>query len=427
MSESSSKSGTEGGIVLRLGLVGLIVFSATLVLAGGLISAVLLSGFSTHVGSSPKSVSSSNSQAGRGGAESSAETPAWGDLLTSEIELERPEEYVAFEVGTNQAPSWFFEKMSPDQARGLMLSCGLSAAQTDQALTPVRCAVSAAGTLVRPEEQLIFSLTPGIREKLYRELAKSAGNHYMQYPFFFPEQHASDWLKNAKLAPELVARIDKLIYPRGTVWCFSDFEVIMRGISSEEDRITLVKALSRQPAVLARLRIKPDTDIDRLLGYWGRGIQVKDARPLLESLKRLGTERDLSLLYLLPRFARERLYTFPMPPRPNDPPIDCHWSTMNFFNEVPDDRFTNPVYTVQYLTTNFYRVAKPSLYGDIVLVLNEQGNAIHSAVYLADDIVFTKNGNNFSQPWMLMRLKDVVGDYAGDAPPRMLFYRGKGL
>jgi hypothetical protein len=59
------------------------------------------------------------------------------------------------------------------------------------------------------------------------------------------------------------------------------------------------------------------------------------------------------------------------------------------------------------------------------LVLNKDGNAIHSVVYLADDIVFTKNGNNYAQPWMLMRLKDVLSDYSGANPARTIVYRSK--
>src|SRR5262249_5969955 len=105
--------------------------------------------------------------------------------------------------------------------------------------------------------------------------------------------------------------------------------------------------------------------------------------------------------------------------------IDCHWSTMNFFNEVPDNRFANPGYTVDYLRSHYYTVAKANSYGDIVLVLNTEGNAIHSAVYLADDILFTKNGNNFAQPWMLVRLKDLIAMYAPSGLPNLAFYRNK--
>jgi len=179
--------------------------------------------------------------------------------------------------------------------------------------------------------------------------------------------------------------------------------------------------------VMAGIRIRPDTDIDKLLGYWAwpGGIRVKDVQPLLESLKNLPDGR-IGLVYLLPQFARQRLYTFPMPSRPGDAVMDCHWSTMNFFNELPDDHFTDPAYTVKFLEKNYYQIATPTKYGDIILFLDgESNNAIHSAVYLAGDLVFTKNGNNMSQPWMVMHLKDLTTKYESDGPGRMLVYRNR--
>jgi hypothetical protein len=247
----------------------------------------------------------------------------------------------------------------------------------------------------------------------------------MEFPFNVPGNDPDGWFAESKVEEAVAAKIKKLLYPRGGGLCFSDFELVLRSLPSAQQRMAVVKALSRQPALLVRLRVRPDTDLEKVLGYWDRGLQVKDTRPLLESLQRLPEGGNVSLLYLLPSFARQRLYTYPLPPHPNDPAIDCHWSTMNFFNDPPDDRFANPDYTVQYLRTNFYVVARPSLYGDVVLVLNEQGNAIHSAVYLAEDIVFTKNGNNYAQPWMLMRMKDLLADYSSDGPPKMAVYRNK--
>jgi hypothetical protein len=99
---------------------------------------------------------------------------------------------------------------------------------------------------------------------------------------------------------------------------------------------------------------------------------------------------------------------------------------MNFFNETPDDRFTDPAYTVRYIEANYYQIAKATKYGDIILFMDgDSNNAIHSAVYLADDIVFTKNGNNMAQPWMLMHLKDLMMKYESDGPGRMLIYRNR--
>ena len=100
---------------------------------------------------------------------------------------------------------------------------------------------------------------------------------------------------------------------------------------------------------------------------------------------------------------------------------------MNFFNAVPDNRFSEPAYTVDYLKSHFYQIAKPSAYGDRIFLLDKNGNAIHSAVYLADDIVFTKNGNNYTQPWMLMHLNDLLAEYTSDEPPTIVVYRDKNL
>jgi hypothetical protein len=188
-----------------------------------------------------------------------------------------------------------------------------------------------------------------------------------------------------------------------------------------------VKALSHQSAVLMGIRVWPDSDIDKIINYWSwpAGVRIVDVRPFLESLRREPDGGAASILYFLPPFARARLYTYPLPSQPGDPAMDCHWTTMNFFNETPDNRFSDPKYTVDYLLSHYYKIGKPTIYGDLIFLLNKNGNAIHSAVYLADDIVFTKNGNNFAQPWMLMHLKDLLDEYSVDGPPDVIFYRNK--
>ena len=56
---------------------------------------------------------------------------------------------------------------------------------------------------------------------------------------------------------------------------------------------------------------------------------------------------------------------------------------------------------------------------------------MHAAVYIADDIVFTKNGFHCTQPWILMHLKDMVETYAARLPTgkqlNVLYYRRKNL
>ena len=49
----------------------------------------------------------------------------------------------------------------------------------------------------------------------------------------------------------------------------------------------------------------------------------------------------------------------------------------------------------------------PYQYGDILEFLTAEGNAVHACVYIADDIVFTKNGEGMIKPWVLMWLSSV--------------------
>src|SRR2546421_6117613 len=106
--------------------------------------------------------------------------------------------------------------------------------------------------------------------------------------------------------------VKELLYPLRGMQCFSDYETVLRRITSEPERFRFITALSRQSAVLVRVRIRHDTDIDKLLGYWGHGARSKDLRPLLESIQRLQDGATISLMYFLPPFVRERLYTFPV-------------------------------------------------------------------------------------------------------------------
>jgi hypothetical protein len=417
----------EGSVSVQFSLVGLIIFSLALVLAGGalVLGGTVLARSRNSAGAEAyrQGFDSSNSASER--MLTSKDAPPWGDLLVHDISVERPEEYIGYESRSNGPALWVFDRMTPDSARSLMISCGVAEAQVNRALSPTMMTTTPSNTTVQVDEELVFSLTPPVRAKLYQALGSSPENHYMQFPFNVPNQDVDGWFAGSKVDDSVIAKIRKLIYPRGPGLSFSDFELVMNAMPSDQERMILVKTLSRQAGLLVRVQVRPDTDLDRLLGYWSKGLQAKDTRPLLESVRRLPGGGTVSIMYLLSHFARERLYTFPVPPKPGDPAMDCHWSTMNFFNDPPDNRFANPAYTVRYLQDNYYAVSRANQYGDVVLVLNQRGDAIHSAIYLAEDIVFTKNGNNYAQPWMLVRLKDLEADYSCEPGVHLAVYRNK--
>ncbi|MGC3957295.1 MAG: hypothetical protein QM813_04805 [Verrucomicrobiota bacterium] len=353
--------------------------------------------------------------------------PPWGELIKFDLEVEQPDEYVAFEPVSNRVTRWVFPDQTPAQVRTSLQTAGFNAKQIESALTPSAVTTAPDATLITPNSELIHSLTAEVRKNLYTELAHTDRNRYMRFPYCFMTNHAEEFFAKSGVAPEVISHVAKLTYERYGNYYFSDVETVLNQIPTSEARLHFFKTLSRSSVVMARLRVRPNTDIEKLIGYWAGNklVRQKDLKPLLESLKRCDEGGTVSVMYLLPPFARERLFTTPFPSSPGDPSMDCHWSAMNFFNSEPDFRFSDLTYTAAYVKTNYYPVAQPTAYGDIVFLLDPSGNAIHSAVYIADDIVFTKNGNNYAQPWVLMRLPNLIGLYSVTDTPRIACYRHK--
>lgn len=415
---------SEEGFGIRFNLAGLVVFSVSLIFASGALVFALMRSLNPSSGETlPAVVTKSGSISDV----APATIPAWGELITSDVQLENPEEYLATDFDTSRPPTWVFAGITLEKVRAQLTECGLTPAQIERALVPTSVTTTSTDTVVKPDSELVLALSAEARGKLYSFLARNPANLYMYFPACFLANTFDLAMHESKVAPETIALIKPLLYQRGNAQYFSDHEVVMSRIASAEQRALLLKALSRQPAVLARLRIRPTTDVDKLLGYWttAPGVRLKDLRPLLESLRRLPDGGSVSLMYLLPPFARERLYTFPLPPKAGEPAMDCHWSSLNFFNEQPDDRLGNPGYAASILTKNYYPVQKPSVYGDVIVLVDEKNNGLHSAVYIADNIVFTKNGNSHQQPWMLMRLDNLLATYSVKGNVHLVVYRQK--
>jgi hypothetical protein len=351
----------------------------------------------------------------------------WGELMTRDISLERPAEYLTDEVSEPQPEIWTFTGRKPEAVKTLLQQHGLSAPQVATLFATGKATENHAGTELQPAADFLLSLSPETRHQLFTGLAGLNVNLYIDYPYIFPGGSLDDLYLDARLNPDDVEWLKHLVYANGHARQLSDYQTLLCNIPTVERRGAMTRALSRQSAVFAGLVIKPDTDIDKLAAYWSNvpNVRFTNIRPLMDALKALPEGGNLSLFYLLPKFARDRLYTFPLPPQPGEPTMDCHWTTFNFSNETPDNRFNDPNYAVQFIENNYYPIAAPSLYGDILLLMNDKNEIKHSAMYLADNIVFTKNGNNYRQPWMLMRIPDLLATYPDTPPMRPIYMRRK--
>jgi len=419
MSKPDKRQAAQTSNIFQFTLAGLIFFSLALISSASFI------GFKLTAMSRPKLADSF--AVDPNDKSRSVHTGPWGTLVKRDIELERPAEFLTDEVNHPPVETWRFNGLKPDAVRALLAKHGLSAAQLSAALSPANVSQDATGTILKPSGEFLESLDAVIRQKLYAGLAGLGVNLYLDYPYIFPGDRMSAIYSDNRLDSDDVGVLKKLVYVNAGASQLADYDYLVGRIPTVARRIAITRVLSRQSAVFAGLVIKPDTDIDKLTAYWGNipNVRFTDIRPLMEALKALPEGGNLSLFYLLPKFARDRLYTFPLPPQAGDPVMDCHWSTFNFSNETPDNRFNDPNFAVEYIRKNYYQISAPSIYGDILLLMNDRNEIKHSAVFLADDLVFTKNGNNYRQPWMLMRIPDLLATYPATPAMRPIYMRLK--
>jgi len=350
----------------------------------------------------------------------------WGELEITPITIEPPADF-ATRFSQADTSTWYFRDCTFEKLSELLKTCGLTDEQRADVIRSATVDSSINGLAAKPERSLVISLSRDARTLLYQVLAADAKNGQAE-PFRHRPDPADDWFADSGLSEATVTLAHKLLYRRGTMEAFADVSAIVPALATEDERGKLFCALARQSALMVKLRIRPDSDVHGLIAYWGRGGREKEIGPLIESLSKVPGGFSLSVSQLLPRFARARAFTYPDPVDTTvNGAYDCHWTSLNFWNKPPDDRFTNPDAVAQELRTAYHIVDKPSQLGDVVFLLNEKGQGIHSATFVAEDIVFTKNGSNISAPWLLMKLPELVAYYETVGAVKVIIFRKNGI
>ena len=346
----------------------------------------------------------------------------WGELDYSRIVMEPPAEFAgAYTTPDPELPRWVFPGQSRDQVSLLFQSAKLTSNQWDEIQTRAEWSVEPGGTTVRPPREWVLGLKPESRSVIYDVLADYEENPAQHYALCYPVELVDEWLGNANLQPATLQLIKRLLYVNRSAVFFSDMNLVMPLIPDPAERLRVAKALYRQSALLVKLRIRPTSNVDELVSYWSRGGRTKDVRPLLESLPKLPAGFMIDIAHLLPKFARANLNTYPQPNI--DLRHDCHWAALNFFNLDPLEIYADREKAAATFMSEYYTIAGNPLLGDIIVLVTPQGKAIHSCVFVADNIVFTKNGLTSCAPWVLMELTDVLAFFAQQQPFRLVTYR----
>jgi len=135
------------------------------------------------------------------------------------------------------------------------------------------------------------------------------------------------------------------------------------------------------------------------------------------------------VIHLLPPFAQSHLYCYPTfsdAELNNLALANCIWTSLNFFLPAPDNRLLDFNVALKTLQEDYFIVKADFELGDIVAFLDGRGNVFHTAVYIADDLLFTKNGISAMAPWTLMSIDDVKDYYRSlSENPVLLVHRRK--
>ena len=352
----------------------------------------------------------------------------WGNVEYIPITIAPPSEFLQELSPTTLNNAWHFPGVTLEQVKAYFQQLELTEEQRSRLLARLAPNPEANGCVLKPEPEVVNALGPDVRRRLYRTLSGSSLNTDQVNAFRIPKAEFEQ-----RLAALSGLSLDKdllrtLAYEEGSYRFFADLPLVLPQVPQLEDRVLLLKTLAQQTTFLARLRVKEDSGISDLENYWGRGGRTKDIGPLLESLAKIPSGQTIDVMHLLPGFARRRVYTYLRPSgAANAPSYDCHWTSLNFFNDQPDDRFLDKQVVKQTLETDYYPIFGNLLLGDLVLLVSERNSLIHSAVYIADDFVFTKNGGRHASPWMFMRIEDMKAFYPRDETVTVAYARRKDL
>jgi hypothetical protein len=354
-------------------------------------------------------------------------TPRWGHLTVTPIVITPPLEYIPTDAGPINPPRWHFAASVAPRFVDVLSAAGLSADDVEELRATAR-PDPGGGVSVAPDPALLRRLAPDVRARLYAELSTNPLNADQLTAFRFHGSSIDDWL-GPDVTPDVRKLLDPLIYRDGDFLFLADLQSLRPQLGNGPVFQRLLKRLLAQATMEISVDVDDPSAIDELAEYWGRGGRKVDIRPVLEAAANNGVSHAVDITYLLPDLPRLLLYHYQklnLTDLEKSELDNCFWTALNFFNDEPDDRYLDPKFALDHLQQDYYIVQDELQLGDIVALSDQRLNIFHVAVYLAEDLVFTKNGYFNLAPWTIEpmdRLKSHFLEHRDDW--RVTYYRRK--
>lgn len=343
-----------------------------------------------------------------------------GDILE---QLPRPDAH----------PRWTFAGLTRQQLLEAVAKVPMSAETRSQLQALfARAAPDAEGRItVEPSLELVLAVPSAFRSAVFAHLVGGLSvTDYVQHIPFPKGFTIDEWFDAGSLPESVRQSILRLVYPAGDRVMLSDFGALFQLLPTAREKLSAHRAALRVPARVVLLERPAPDEVAGIAGYWTYG-RHKSVRRLLESFAADPSQRFLDIIHLLSPIERELLNTYFTPQGP-EPAPSCFWTTFNFGADVPDDRFlVIPGIWTEHrslagreLAEKYDPLPAPGRVGDVI-GYRRKGSAEfeHVCVYLADDLVFTKNGFTFSSPWCISPLAELDEQYLTNPGMERVYYR----
>ena len=351
----------------------------------------------------------------------------WGELLVSNIYLEAPDSVIEIAGKPDPVPRWTFPGLSASMVKDLLIQSGVELTLVERLTSSSQLKSSGAEIVIYPKLEDLLLIKGTVRDKLYTEISKYPQNDYYTDPVFILSGDVEEWLGEATLNANQKNTVRQLVWHRGNALVFSNVGVLLNYAQNTEEIKNTLRAITRCMSLVVNKKfpIKPEQR-DAFLRYW---IGNQPESPRMTFIKAVAKENDLNdtvdIMHFLPVIMREKLYTFPtLRDGVKGRLPDCHWTSLNFFNLTARDYYRNTSMAAIQLTQAYNQVSAPYQLGD-VLCYTDNGEGLHTCVYIADNIVLTKNGENILAPWVLLTIEDVSKIYKRSPTTQIQGYRLK--
>lgn len=351
----------------------------------------------------------------------------WGELLVSNIYLEAPDAVIEIAGKPDPVPRWTFPGLSASMVKDLLIQSGVELTLVERLTSSSQLKSSGAEIVIYPKLEDLFLIKGTVRDKLYTEISKYPQNDYYTDPVFILSGDVEEWLAESTLNANQKNAVRQLVWHRGNALVFSNVGVLINYATTAEEIKNTLRSITRCMSLVVNKKfpIKPEQR-EAFLRYW---IGNQPESPRMTFIKAVSKESDLNdtvdIMHFLPVIMREKLYTFPsLRDGVKGRLPDCHWTSLNFFNLTPRDYYRNTSMAAIQLTQAYNQVSAPYQFGD-VLCYTDNGEGLHTCVYIADNIVLTKNGENILAPWVLLTIEDVSKIYKRSATTQIQGYRLK--